>query len=188
MSSPMDSTQGLFFRARNGDLEAREKLWKKLRERLCRYAHGRLPKRLRSLMETEDVVQDALAQTFRRVDLFDPKHSGAFGVALFTTMKHCLIDKHRLAGRQPLADGTATRLAAVGPSPIEEAIEKEKLERVMSARSKLSDEDQALLYAKLELDLHWGDVALMFGKPSPDAARVGYERAVKRLISKMTGN
>ena len=41
MSSPMDSTRGLFFRAKKGDLEAREKLWKKLRERLCRYAHGR---------------------------------------------------------------------------------------------------------------------------------------------------
>ncbi|HEV7669297.1 MAG TPA: sigma-70 family RNA polymerase sigma factor [Thermoanaerobaculia bacterium] len=185
MSSPMDSTRGLFFRARNGDLEAREKLWKKLRERLCRYAHGRLPKRLRNLVETEDVVQDALAQTFRRVDLFDPKHSGAFGVALFVTMKRCLIDQHRRASRQPAAEGTVTSLAAEGLSPMEEAIEKEKLERVMTARSRLSEEDQALLYAKLELDLNWGDVALMFGKPSPDAARVGYERAVKRLVSKM---
>jgi RNA polymerase sigma-70 factor (ECF subfamily) len=181
----MDSTRGLFFRARNGDLEAREKLWKKLRERLCRYAHGRLPKRLRNLVETEDVVQDALAQTFRRVDLFDPKHSGAFGVALFVTMKRCLIDQHRRASRQPAAEGTVTSLAAEGLSPMEEAIEKEKLERVMTARSRLSEEDQALLYAKLELDLNWGDVALMFGKPSPDAARVGYERAVKRLVSKM---
>lgn len=186
MSSPMDSTRGLFFRAKKGDLEAREKLWKKLRERLCRYAHGRLPKRLRSLMETEDVVQDALAQTFRRIDLFDPKHSGAFGVSLFTTMKNCLIDQHRRASRQPVEVGTATSLAAADLSPMEEAIEKEKLERVMSARSRLSEGDQALLNARLDLDLSYTDVALLFGKPSPDAARVAYERVVKRLVSKMT--
>jgi RNA polymerase sigma factor (sigma-70 family) len=185
MSSPMDSTRGLFFRAKNGDLEAREKLWKKLRERLCRYAHGRLPKRLRSLMETEDVVQDALAQTFRRVDLFDPKHSGAFGVALFVAMKRCLIDQHRRASRQPVAEGTATSLAAEGLSPMEEAIEKEKLEHVLTARGKLSEEDQALLNGRLELLLNWSEMALMFGKPSPDAARVAFERAVKRLVAKM---
>lgn len=185
MSSPMDSTRGLFFRAKNGDLEAREKLWKRLRERLCRYAHGRLPKKLRSLMETEDVVQDALTQTFRRIDLFDPKHSGAFGVSLFTTMKRCLIDQHRRAGRQPAEGGTATSLAAEGLSPMEEAIEKEKLERIMTARSRLCEEDQALLSARLDLDLSYTDVALLFGKPSPDAARVAYERVIKRLVSKM---
>jgi RNA polymerase sigma-70 factor (ECF subfamily) len=181
----MDSTRGLFFRAKEGDLEAREKLWKKLRERLCRYAHGRLPKRLRSLVETEDVVQDALAQTFRRIDLFDPKHSGAFGVALWVTIKRCLIDQHRRAGRQPAEGETASSLAAQGPSPMEEAIEKEKLERVISARSKLSEEDQALLHARLDLDLGFTDVALLFGKPSPDAARVAVQRAIGRLVKKM---
>ena len=185
MSSPMDSTRGLFFRAKAGDLEAREKLWKKLRERLCRYAHGKLPRRLRSLVETEDVVQDALAQTLRRVDLFDPKHSGAFGVALFKTMKRCLIDQHRRAGRQPAEGETASSLAAQGPSPMEEAIEKEKLERVITARSKLSDEDQALLQARLDLDLGFSDVALLFGKPSPDAARIAVQRAIARLVKKM---
>lgn len=185
MSSPMDSTRGLFFRAKNGDLEAREKLWKKLRERLCRYAHGKLPRRLRSLVETEDVVQDALAQTFRHIDLFDPRHSGAFGVALFVTMKRCLIDQHRRAGRQPEVGETATSLAAEGLSPMEEAIEKEKLERVISARSKLSEEDQALLHARLDLDLGFTDVALLFGKPSPDAARVAVKRAIGRLVKKM---
>lgn len=185
MSSPMDSTRGLFSRAKNGDEEAREKLWKRLRERLCRYAHGKLPRRIRSLVETEDVVQDALAKTFRHIDLFDPKHSGAFGVTLFKTMKSCLIDQHRWAGRQPVAGETATSLMADGLSPMEEAIEKEKLERVKTARSRLSDVDQALLDARLDLDLSYGDVALLFGKPSPDAARVAYERAVKRLVSKM---
>jgi RNA polymerase sigma factor (sigma-70 family) len=137
-------------------------------------------------METEDVVQDALAQTFRRIDLFDPKHSGAFGVTLFKTMKNCLIDQHRRASRQPVAGGTATSLMAEGLSPMEEAIEKEKLDRVMTARSRLSDEEQALLNARLDLDLSYSDVALLFGKPSPDAARVAYERVVKRLVSKMT--
>lgn len=185
MSTPMDSTRGLFSRAKKGDLEAREKLWKRLRERLCRYAHGRLPKRLRSLMETEDVVQDALAQTFRRIDLFDPKHSGAFGVTLFVTIKNCLIDQHRRASRQPAASETATGLIAGGLSPMEEVIEKEKLKRVITARSKLSEEDQALLSARLDLDLGFSDVALLFGKPSPDAARVAVQRAIARLVKKM---
>ncbi len=185
MSAPMDSTRGLFFRAKSGDLEARERLWEKLRARLCRYAHGRLPQRLRSLVETDDVVQEALAQTFRRIDLFDPKHSGAFGVALHVTMKRCLIDQHRRADRRPAADETATSLVAEGPSPMEQAIEKEKLERVFSARSQLREEDQALLHARLDLELGFSDVALLFGKPSPDAARVAFERAVKRLVAKM---
>ncbi len=185
MSSPMDSTRGLIRRAQNGDLEAREKLWKRVRDRLHRLAHGRLPRHARGLVETDDVVQEALAHTFRRIDFFDPKHSGAFNKVLQLTVDRCLVDQHRRAKRRPSANETATDLVAQEPSAIEEAIKKETLEQVMSARDRLSPEDQALLHARLDLQLDWNEVALFCRKASSDAARVGVRRAIVRLIKLM---
>jgi RNA polymerase sigma-70 factor (ECF subfamily) len=67
----------LLARAQCGDALALEALMGRYLTRLQRWASGRLPPAARSAVDTDDVVQDALFNTFRRLDSFQPQHDGA---------------------------------------------------------------------------------------------------------------
>src|SRR5687767_14113574 len=75
--APLDSTFHLIARVRAGDREALERLFARHLPPLQRWATGRLPKWARQLADTDDLVQDALVQTFKRIEEFEPRHVGA---------------------------------------------------------------------------------------------------------------
>src|SRR5512145_2903188 len=78
-SSPPDlsSTTDLLRRAQLGDSEALNELFRRHLGPLRRWARGRLPRWTRDLRDTEDLVQDTLAQTLKHVQDFEPRHDGA---------------------------------------------------------------------------------------------------------------
>src|SRR6187397_619210 len=76
-SVELESTFHLIERARAGDREALERLFARHLKPLQRWARGRLPKWARDLADTDDLVQDTLAQTFKKIGDFEPRHVGA---------------------------------------------------------------------------------------------------------------
>src|SRR6476620_3446804 len=72
------SSFALLLRAREGDEAARNELCARYLPRLRRWAHGRLPVWAREHLDTEDIVQDTLKQTVRRLHQFTPDHQHAF--------------------------------------------------------------------------------------------------------------
>jgi DNA-directed RNA polymerase specialized sigma24 family protein len=76
-SAPLESTFHLISRARAGDRDALERLFARHAGPLQRWASGRLPKWARQLSDTDDLVQDALVQTFKRIGEFEPRGVGA---------------------------------------------------------------------------------------------------------------
>ena len=66
----------LLARAKQGDAVALEALMGRHLARLQRWASGRVPAAARGLLDTDAVVQDALLNTFRRLDQFVPRHDG----------------------------------------------------------------------------------------------------------------
>ena len=62
------SSFALLLRAREGDEAARNELCARYLPRLRRWAHGRLPVWAREHLDTEDIVQDALMKSVRRLD------------------------------------------------------------------------------------------------------------------------
>jgi hypothetical protein len=65
-----ETSLSLLARAQRGDAVALEALMGRYLTRLQRWATGRVPAGARSLLDTDDVVQDALLNTFRRLDQF----------------------------------------------------------------------------------------------------------------------
>lgn len=68
----LHSSLTLLERARAGDREALESLIARYLPRLQRWASGRLPRWARDMAETQDLVQEALFQTFKRIERFEP--------------------------------------------------------------------------------------------------------------------
>jgi DNA-directed RNA polymerase specialized sigma24 family protein len=72
-----ESTFSLIERARAGDEQALERLFARHLAPLQRWARGRLPKWARGLADTDDLVQDTLLKTFKRIERFEPRRVGA---------------------------------------------------------------------------------------------------------------
>jgi DNA-directed RNA polymerase specialized sigma24 family protein len=49
----------------------------------------------------------------------------------------------------------------------------------------LEPEDQRLLHLRIELEFDYDEIAAMTDRPSPDAARMAFQRALARLAKAM---
>jgi RNA polymerase sigma-70 factor, ECF subfamily len=182
---PAESSTQLLLRAKDGDEGALNLLYQRCLGPLRKWARGRLPRWARDLTDTDDLVQETLLRSLRGVDAFDPRHSGAFLAYLRQGILNRMRDEIRRARRLPEDGGTAGDVPDRRPSPIEEAIGRESLERYEAALLRLKEEDREAILGRLEMGLSYQQMAQVMGKPSPDAARVATSRALLRLAREM---
>jgi RNA polymerase sigma-70 factor (ECF subfamily) len=175
----------LLARAQQGDEAARNELCARYLPRLRRWAHGRLPAWAREHLDTEDIVQDTLLQSVRRMDEFTPRHERAFCAYVCQALRNRLHDAVRRANRRPAAEPIADDAAAADPSPLEEAVGSETLRQYEDALSRLKESDRELVVARVELGLDYDEIASLLSKPSVAAARVAVSRALVRLGAEM---
>jgi hypothetical protein len=71
-----ESTFSLLERVKAGDAEAVDALFARYVVPLTRWAQGRLPRYARSAADTQDLVQETLLQTFKRIGTFESHHEG----------------------------------------------------------------------------------------------------------------
>ena len=71
------------------------------------------------------------------------------------------------------------------PSPLDEAIERQTLDRYEAALMQLAESDRDAIIGRVELGLTYDELADLLGKPSPDAARKAAQRALVRLAEAM---
>ena len=181
-----ESTFELISRARQGSHEAVERLFARHLGPLQRWATGRLPHWARAVADTDDLVQDALFQTFKRIEEFEPRHVGALQAYLRQAVINRVRDEVRRKGRRPpLTELDELELEAAASTPLEEAIGREAVEQYQRGLHRLKPEDQELIIARVELDCTYEELAEMFGKPSPEAARKAAQRALVRLAEEM---
>lgn len=186
--SPLPSAESslhLLLRAKAGDEQALNLLYQRYLAPLRRWARGRLPRRARDVMETDDLVQETLLRSLRGVEAFDPRHSGAFLAYLRQGVLNRMRDEIRRVHCRPEAQGTAGDVPDGRPSPIDEAIGRESLERYEAALLRLKPEDREAILARVDMGLSYPQMAEALGKPSADAARVATSRALLRLAREM---
>ena len=183
----LTSTADLLRRARNGDAEALNELFRRHLMPLRRWARGRLPRWTRDLRDTEDLVQETLAQTLRRIDVFEPRHEGALQAYLRQALLNRVRDEVRRGNRQPAVAGLteSDRFADPGASPLEEAIGTEALERYEAAMARLKQDERDIIIARVEMQQSYQQIAAEHGKSSADAARMAVTRALVRLAQEM---
>jgi RNA polymerase sigma-70 factor (ECF subfamily) len=180
-----ESTVRLLDRARLGDLAALEQLFSRYLRPLQRWARGRLPAYARDLADTDDLVQDTLIQTFKRIDSFEPRGVGALQAYLRQAVLNRIRDELRRKRRRPGIGELDELEADRAASPVEQAIGREAVDRYERALTRLRPEEREAIIARVEMGYSYEELAEALGKPSPDAARKAAERALVRLAEEM---
>ena len=184
-SSDLDSTFQLISRARNGDQQAIEQLFARHLKPLQRWASGRLPKWARDLADTDDLVQDALVQTFKRIEDFEPRRVGALQAYLRQAVLNRIRDELRRKARRPEAMDLEDLEDVSARSPLEQAIGHQAIEDYEDALGRLRPEEREAIIARVEIGYSYEELAEALGKPSAEAARKTARRALLRLAEEM---
>jgi RNA polymerase sigma-70 factor (ECF subfamily) len=186
--TPLDRQQSsltLLARAQAGDRVALESLIARYLPRLQRWASGRLPRWARDTADTQDLVQETLFQTFKKIEKFDARGEGALFAYLRQAILNRIRDELRRAKRRPDMTEIDAHAQDQGRSPLEDAIGREAIERYERALATLRQEDREAVVARIELGYTNEEIAGLLGKPSANAARMAVERAIVRLAKEM---
>lgn len=179
-------TTELLQRAQDGDRAALDALMARYRPRLERWAQGRLPGFARSLLDTSDLVQETLVRVLEGLDRIEVRGPGGFQAYVRQAVLNRIRDEVRWAARRPGPDGVPETLPDRAPSPLEHAIGADVLARYEQGMASLDEAEQNLLHLRIELDLDYGEIAAMTGRPSRDAVRMAVQRALARLAEAMS--
>ena len=175
----------LLSRFKSGSDAARDELIRRYWPRLERWAHGRLPAAARDLHDTGDLVQETMLAALGRLEAFEPRHDGA----LFAYFRTAILNRIRTLAVRARTRGERVDLGSAivdaGPSPLEEVVGREALERYDRALSRLRPDDREAIQLKVELGLPYPDIMRELQKPTITAARLAVSRALARLAIEM---
>jgi RNA polymerase sigma-70 factor (ECF subfamily) len=179
------STLELLDMARDGSDRAREVLFARCVPPVRRWARGRLPTGARGMLETEDVVQEAVYHVLQRLDSFEARHPGALQAYLRQAVLNRIRDEARRAGRRPSAVELDDRHPDTSASPLERAIGHDEVERYETAMQRLRPLYREAIIARIEMQNSYEEIAQAFGRPSANAARSLVVRALYQLYEEM---
>src|ERR671918_519340 len=77
IQQPADTTSRLLLRAKRGDSDALNALFKRHIPILKKWGTGRLARWARDIADTQDLVQETVIETFRRIEVFESRGKGA---------------------------------------------------------------------------------------------------------------
>jgi RNA polymerase sigma-70 factor (ECF subfamily) len=178
----IDSTAMLIGRIREGDREARERLFARCLPRLQQWAHRRLPARARDIADTDDLVQVALLKALHRIGEFQAHREGAFLAYLRTILLNAVRDELRRKSRRPEMTELDDELRRDdGPSVLDDLIGRELVRGYEAALDRLNEEQREAIILRIEFGMSHREIADAMGKPNADAARMTVARALVHL-------
>jgi RNA polymerase sigma-70 factor, ECF subfamily len=190
-------TDWLVEQARLGDAEARTGLMERHRARLRQMVSLRLDPRLAARVDPSDVVQEALAAAYPRLDDYLRDPPLPFYPWLRQFAWDCLVDLHRkhvTARRRSVTreeistPGLSSesvlrlsqRLMSPGSSPSNHVIRQELRDRLQAALAKLSPNDREVLVMRNLEQMPAVEIAALLGVKE-GTVRVRHLRALERL-------
>jgi RNA polymerase sigma-70 factor, ECF subfamily len=179
------STLDLLQRASAGDEQAINQLFARYAPALNRWASGRLPRGLRDIADTQDIVQDAMLQTFRNLHGFEYRGEGGFHAYLRRAVLNRVNAEIRRKVHRPASNVLESGMEADDLSPLEHTIGQQTLERYEEALDKLAVQEREAVIARVELGMSHAEIAETLKKPSVDAARMSVARALAKLAQLM---
>jgi RNA polymerase sigma factor (sigma-70 family) len=180
-----DSSVDLLLKAQSGDDDALNELLARYLPRLQRWASGRLPAGVRTMLDTGDLVQDAIINALRHLNTLEIRTESTLQAYLRQAVKNRIIDLYRRAARHPVREEIPENALADDTSPLEAAIGAEALECYERALASLKHDEREAIVLRVELGLDYEEMATQLGKPSADAARMAVTRAIARLAREM---
>ena len=180
-----ETTTNLLARVRSGDHGALELLFARFAPPLRRWAAGRMPRFARDVADTDDLVQETLLSTFRRITSFSPAHPGALQAYLREALMNRIRDELRRWKRRPGEETLDEQIPDASASPLEHTIGRAAVDRYERALARLRPDDREAIIARVEMGYSYQELADALGKRSADAARKAAERALLRLADEM---
>ena len=184
-TNPLESTQQLLDLVRQGDRDALERLYARCVPPLRRWARGRLPAAARGALDTQDLVQDTVVNSLRRLEQFESRHEGALQAYLRQAVLNRIWDEARRFSRHPAPTELSESFQSEAASPLDIAIGREGVARYEAALQRLRPSDREAIIGRLELQHDYQELALILGKPNANAARVAVTRALARLMEQL---
>ena len=178
-----DSTTTLLTRIQDGDRAARDRLITRYLPRLRRVAQGRVPQSLRSVIDTDDLVQITMIRALEKVATFKKQHDGAFLGYLRMILLNRIRDEVRRATRHQAALQVDGLVPSAGRTPLEDAIGAEALEIYEGALATLPSAHADAVAMRIELECSYAEIAEALEITSAGAARMMVTRALVRLAA-----
>lgn len=160
------------------------------REPLARFLHGRLSPASRGVLDTDDIVQEALTAALGQLDGFEYRGLGSFWGYLRRIGINLILAEERRRGIRPVERSDSARVAATaddsGESPSKDVQRKEMREAFEAALEEIPEPARGALLLRLELGLPYGVIASECGYSSADAARMAIGRSMARLAHELS--
>jgi RNA polymerase sigma-70 factor (ECF subfamily) len=184
----------LVARARGGDAEAREQLFRRYVPRVFRVVRARMGRELRALAEPEDIVQETFVAALGALERFEAREDASlidWFARLTEHQIHDALKHHRalkrdrgLEVRLGLADGGAhpAEPAARDTPPLERLSRAEEARLLDECIAELPHDEREALVLRDHADASWELIARTLGRPSEAAARELHRRAQVRLM------
>jgi RNA polymerase sigma-70 factor (ECF subfamily) len=176
-----ETTVQLLERARQGDAAALDEVFARAIPLLTRWARGRLPRWAREMIDTDDLVQETVISTLKRLDVFEYRVDAALQGYLRQAVMNRIRNEIRRATRHAAPETLDSGAVDAGLSPLEELIGKQTVERYEQALASLEPAEREAIIGRVELGLSYSELATAMGRPSADAARMAVSRALLKL-------
>jgi RNA polymerase sigma factor (sigma-70 family) len=180
------STMDLVARVRSGDQDALEAVCVRCLRGLHGFAAGRVPPRIRGMWDTQDLVAEALEKGLAKLLDLDLGRHGALMAYLRQVLRNLIVDKIRAADRAPRPTPLDDQHVDDTLSPLERALDREKVELYEAALQCLKPRDAELIILRVEQQADYDEIAVFLSLPTANAARIAVRRALFRLAHEMS--
>jgi len=187
-------TVELVRRAKGGDVAAREALFARYGGRVLAIARARLGAKLRTALESDDILQETLLEALRGLERFEMRDESSLIRWLAQLVEHRITARasYHAAGKRdasvvPLEGERlagaprAPALTSLLPGPASELERRETSSSVQSALTELPERQRELVLLRDYAGASWDEIAHAVGAPSPAAARMLHARALLKL-------
>jgi RNA polymerase sigma factor (sigma-70 family) len=140
---------------------------------------------LRKSIDTGDVVQEIFLGTIRCLENIRPRYPGSFPTYLRRAVLNRINDETRKSARKPELAALGGNETDTAPSPLDQTIGLDLREQYERAMMRLTENDRAAVFLRVELKMGYAEIAGVLNKPSTDAARMAVQRALVRLAEGM---
>ena len=133
------------------------------------------------MVDTDDLVQETVINTLKRIDVFEYRADSALQAYLRQAVMNRIRNEIRRATRHPAPDTLDSDAPGAGLSPLEELIGKQEVEAYDEAMAALEPHEREAIVGRVELGLSYEELAGAMARPSADAARMAVGRALLKL-------
>lgn len=195
---PLTATFELVQKAQTGDDAALNQLFERYYPRVRKVVRARIGAKLRSRIETSDLLQHTFMTAVRKFGEFDMRDEASL-IHWLSTLAHNQIRDlakfHNADRRDPNREIPVDRplegddcagglsLPDKGSSPLDSIAQQEAELRLEQALDGLAENHREAILLRDYEGFSWGEVAERIGSPSPDAARMLHGVAKAKLAA-----